>query len=71
MEEREYVELQNLLTKLRVVALKELSFNGIDSKYRNQLIKTVRKVDWLRNNVLIKIENESECEEKEKTIWIK
>lgn len=59
MGEEEYVELQNLLTKLRVVALKELGFNGIDTRYRNQLIKIVRKVDWLRNNILLKINNES------------
>lgn len=58
MEENEYIELQNLLTKLRVEALKELSDRNIVTKCRDRDVKMIRYVDWLRANMFLKIKEE-------------
>ena len=55
MEEEEYLELQNLLLKQRVLALKELSNSNLRDKDRDNCMKTIRKIDWLRNNIKLNL----------------
>ena len=64
MDEKDYIELQTLLVKLRVAALKEISNQNLISKFRDRDMKIIRYVDWLRNNTILQIyggdENEQE-----------
>jgi len=55
MEEKDYIELQNLLVKLRIAALKEISNQNLIPKIRDRDMKIIRYVDWLRNNTIISI----------------
>lgn len=55
MDEKDYIELQTLLVKLRVVALKEISDPNLIPKFRDRDMKIIRYVDWLRNNTIISI----------------
>lgn len=55
MEEEDYINLQNLLIKLRVHLFKEISDNNLKPKYRDKDIKMIRNIDNLRNNVPIMI----------------
>ena len=58
MDEKEYIELNNLLTKYRVVLFKEfLSSSILDSK-RDSISRQIRSVDCLRNNMILKVEVE-------------
>ena len=50
MSENDYIELQNLLTKLRVILLKEISDSNLKMKYRDKNLKMVRSIDNLRKN---------------------
>ena len=58
MEEQDYIDLQNLLTKLRVCLLKEISNCNLRQKYRDQDIKMIRSIDNLRKNAPIRVERE-------------
>lgn len=64
MDEKDYIELQTLLVKLRVAALKEISDPNLIPKFRDRDMKIIRYVDWLRNNTILQIyggdENEQE-----------
>ena len=53
MKEKEYIELQNLLVKLRVEQLKEL--DNKDLKKRDKIVKNIRSIDILRKNVEVKL----------------
>lgn len=53
MKEKEYIELQNLLVKLRVEQLKEL--DNKDLKKRDKIVKNIRAIDILRKNVEVKL----------------
>lgn len=55
MEEQDYINLQTLLAKLRVSCLKEISDPNIDSKIRDKDMKIIRYVDYLRNNIVLKV----------------
>lgn len=55
MDEKDYIELQTLLVKLRVAALKEISDPNLIPKFRDRDMKIIRYVDWLRNNTIISI----------------
>lgn len=56
MDEKEYIELNNLLTKYRVVLFKEfLSSSILDSK-RDSISRQIRSVDCLRSNMILKVE---------------
>lgn len=58
MEEQDYIDLQNLLTKLRVHLLKEISNPNLIQKYRDIDIRMIRSIDNLRKNtpVIVKME---------------
>lgn len=62
MEEKDYIELQNLLVKLRIAALKEISDPNLIPKFRDRDMKIIRYVDWLRNNTIISIGGGDESE---------
>lgn len=62
MEEKDYIELQNLLVKLRIAALKEISNPNLIPKSRDRDMKIIRYVDWLRNNTIISISGGDESE---------
>lgn len=53
MDEKDYIELQNLLVRLRVMLLKEYSKK--DLKGRDKIVKNIRAVDTLRKNVEFEI----------------
>jgi hypothetical protein len=58
MEEQDYIDLQNLLTKLRVHLLKEISNPNLIQKYRDVDIRMIRSIDNLRKNtpIIVKME---------------
>ena len=58
MEEQDYIDLQNLLTKLRVHLIKEISNPNLIQKYRDIDIRMIRSIDNLRKNtpVIVKME---------------
>jgi len=64
MEEKDYIELQNLLVKLRIAALKEISNQNLIPKIRDRDMKIIRYVDWLRNNTILTIYGGDENEQK-------
>ena len=51
MEEDEYVQLQTLLIKLRVTALKKIGNENLIPKIRDNEMKVIRYEDWLRNHI--------------------
>lgn len=55
MEAEEYIQLQTLLAKLRVVCLTEISDINLSSKSRDKDMKIIRYIDFLRNNANLKI----------------
>ena len=62
MEEDEYIQLQTLLIKLRVASLKMLGNENLIPKIRDNEMKIIRYVDWLRNHITFK-EREDKHEE--------
>lgn len=56
MDEKEYIELNHLLTKYRVVLFKEFLNDNIIDSTRNSITKQIRSVDCLRNNMILKVE---------------
>lgn len=61
MEEDEYIQLQTLLSKLRVYLLKEISHSNLVQKYRDMDIKMIRSIDDLRKNAPVILKGEEEC----------
>lgn len=53
MDEDEYIELNHLLTKYRVVLLKEFLKDDIES--RDSITRQIRSVDNLRANMIINL----------------
>lgn len=53
MEEDEYIQLQTLLAKLRVNLLKEIAHPNLAQKYRDQDVKMIRSIDYLRKNTTV------------------
>ena len=51
MNEEDYIDLQNLLIKLRVSLLKELDSKTLPIKQRDKDYRMLRSVDNLRKNV--------------------
>jgi len=64
MDEKDYIELQTLLVKLRIVALKQLSIPNLTDQFRDKDMKIIRYVDWLRNNAILTIYGGDENEQK-------
>ena len=56
MNEEDYILLQTLLTKLRIVAMKEYGDTRVDTKTREKNLQIIRKVDYLRNNITVKLD---------------
>ena len=55
MDENDYIELQTLLAKLRVVAMKEMADPNVITKVKQKDLKIVRNIDYLRNNAILHI----------------
>lgn len=56
MEEKDYVELQMLLAKLRVICLKEMGNPNIEEKEREKQIKLVRSIDNIRTKMPLNLD---------------
>ena len=50
MEEKDYIELNTLLARLRINCTKNLA-NEIDSKQRERSLRVIRNIDNIRNNM--------------------
>ena len=56
MNEEDYILLQTLLAKLRIVAMKEYGDVRVSTKIREKDLQIIRKVDYLRNNITVKLD---------------
>ena len=63
MKEKEYIELQNLLSILRVETLKRLGDNNLTMTERDRNIKVLRATDILRYKVTVEIEEQNQNKE--------
>lgn len=59
MNENEYIELQNLLTKLRVQNLKLIGDLNIEQSTRDKSYRMIRYIDFIRNNASFEIGEEN------------
>ena len=55
MEEQDYIELNTLLAKLRVVCLKEIGNPDTSTPERQQNYKLVRNIDNIRKQMPLKV----------------
>ena len=55
MEEQDYIELNTLLAKLRVICFKEIGNPNVDTKAREKNFKLVRNIDSIRKQMPLKI----------------
>lgn len=55
MSEEEYINLQTLLAKFRVVAMKEYGAPETSTKTREKDLKIIRHIDYLRNNTILEL----------------
>ena len=58
MKENEYIDLQNLLTKLRVQNLKLIGDLNVEQSTRDKLYRMIRYIDFIRNNATFEIGEE-------------
>lgn len=56
MSEEEYINLQTLLAKFRVVAMKEMGAPDTPTKIREKDLKIIRNIDYLRNNTILNLD---------------
>ncbi len=54
MDEQDYVDLQTLLAKLRVICLKEVGNPDISTTDRERNFKLIRNIDNIRNKMPLK-----------------
>lgn len=59
MEEDEYIQLQTLLAKFRIVAMKEMGDAKTSIKTREKDLKIIRHIDYLRNNTILNLYGEN------------
>lgn len=59
MEEDEYIQLQTLLAKFRIVAMKEMGDAKTTTKTREKNLKIIRHIDYLRNNTILNLYGEN------------
>lgn len=59
MEEDEYIQLQILLAKFRIVAMKEMGDTKTTTKTREKDLKIIRHIDYLRNNTILNLYGEN------------
>lgn len=67
MKEQDYIELDILLSKLRVICLKNLSQNGNYSENENitklirkeneKALRIIRNIDYIRTNMPLQVED--------------
>lgn len=55
MEEQDYIELNTLLAKLRVVCFKEIGNPETDTKDRERNFKLVQSIDSIRRQMPLKV----------------
>jgi len=55
MNEEDYIELQTLLAKFRIAAMKEYGAEDTPSNIRQKDLKIIRNIDYLRNNTILNI----------------
>ena len=55
MEEKEYIELNTLLAKLRVICLKEIGMPELTASDREKNYKLVRNIDYIRKKMPLKV----------------
>lgn len=55
MEEEDYINLQTLLAKFRVAAMKEYGAPDTPQKIREKDLQIIRKIDYLRNNTILSL----------------
>lgn len=55
MEEEDYIQLQTLLAKFRVAAMKEMGAEDTPQKVREKDLQIIRRIDYLRNNTILNI----------------
>lgn len=55
MEEADYIQLNTLLAKFRVVEMKEYGAKDKPQKVREKSLKIIRNIDFLRNNTPINL----------------
>lgn len=55
MEEEDYIQLQTLLAKFRVAAMKEMGAPDTPTKIREKDLKIIRHIDFLRNNTILNL----------------
>ncbi len=55
MEEEDYIQLQTLLAKFRVAAMKEYGSENTSTKTKEKDLKIIRKIDYLRNNTILNL----------------
>lgn len=55
MNEEDYINLQTLLAKFRVVAMKEYGNLDASTKVREKNLKIIRSIDYLRNNTTLNL----------------
>lgn len=61
MNEEEYVEFNNLLTKYRVIVLKEIAkMQDASANNSRNLVKQLRSTDYLRNNMIHRFKNDTD-----------
>lgn len=59
MGEDEYIQLQTLLAKFRIVAMKEMVDTKTSTKTREKDLKIIRHIDYLRNNTILNLYGEN------------
>ena len=59
MGEDEYIQLQTLLAKFRIVAMKEMGDTKTSIKTREKDLKIIRHIDYLRNNTILNLYGEN------------
>lgn len=55
MEEADYIQLQTLLAKFRVVVMKEYGSKDTLPKIREKDLQIIRRIDYLRNNTILNL----------------
>ena len=63
MEEQDYIELNTLLAKLRVVCFKIIENSNTNTLERERNYRLVRNIDNIRRQMPLKIENQPLKEE--------
>ena len=70
MEEDEYIQLDTLLSKLRVLYLKRYADIGLKTNERQNNLLLIRKVDSLRKNIPLKLSDVTIKDEREQDIYM-